>query len=386
MPAQRRRAVERQRAALGDRQLQPTRSRPVTHSVTGCSTCSRVFISRKKNSPAGASEELDRAGADVADRAGGRDRRVAAAGPAARRRPPATASPRRSSGAGAGSSTPARRAPPRCRAVGDDLDLDVPGRVSTYRSQNTVPSPNADAASRRAAATASARDSAVPHDAHAPPAAAGGRLDQHRERVDLRRARPTVGSIGTPASASSAFASSLEPIIAIAFGGGPTQVSPASITARGEVGVLGQEAVAGVHRVRAAPAGRLDEQVAAQVRVGRRVARQVHGVVGLGDVRRVGVGVGVDRDRLDAHRPAGGEHPPGDLAPVGDQQPSDHVARRSQSGRRRSWSVLARVCWHQRTGTCRARCGCRGGRSRRRRRAGRTGTAPPTPARSCARP
>ena len=28
-----------------------TRSMPVITSVTGCSTCSRVFISRKKNSP-----------------------------------------------------------------------------------------------------------------------------------------------------------------------------------------------------------------------------------------------------------------------------------------------------------------------------------------------
>jgi hypothetical protein len=40
-----------------------------------------------------------------------------------------------------------------------------------------------------------------------------------------------LGSIGTPASASSALASSFEPITAIAFGGGPIQVSPASMTA-----------------------------------------------------------------------------------------------------------------------------------------------------------
>ncbi len=40
-----------------------------------------------------------------------------------------------------------------------------------------------------------------------------------------------VGSIGTPASASSAFAASLSPIAAIALAGGPTQVRPASATA-----------------------------------------------------------------------------------------------------------------------------------------------------------
>ena len=36
-------------------QLSPTRSRPVTASVTGCSTCSRAFSSRKRRSPSGSS-------------------------------------------------------------------------------------------------------------------------------------------------------------------------------------------------------------------------------------------------------------------------------------------------------------------------------------------
>ena len=40
-----------------------------------------------------------------------------------------------------------------------------------------------------------------------------------------------VGSIGTPASASSALAAILSPIAAIAFADGPTQVRPASVTA-----------------------------------------------------------------------------------------------------------------------------------------------------------
>lgn len=40
-----------------------------------------------------------------------------------------------------------------------------------------------------------------------------------------------LGSIGTPASASIALAASLSPIAAITLAGGPTQVSPASVTA-----------------------------------------------------------------------------------------------------------------------------------------------------------
>ena len=58
-------------------------------------------------------------------------------------------------------------------------------------------------------------------------------------------------STGTPAAAISFLASTLEPICSIDSGVGPTQVSPAAITCAGEVGVLGEEAVARVHGVRA---------------------------------------------------------------------------------------------------------------------------------------
>ena len=46
-----------------------TRSRPVTNSVTGCSTCSRVFTSRNQKPPlSGCTHELDRPRVHVADR------------------------------------------------------------------------------------------------------------------------------------------------------------------------------------------------------------------------------------------------------------------------------------------------------------------------------
>jgi hypothetical protein len=72
-----------------------TRSRPVTASVTGCSTWSRVFISMNQK-PSGRSacavgDELDGAGADIADRlaastAAGADRRAQLRGHAGRGR------------------------------------------------------------------------------------------------------------------------------------------------------------------------------------------------------------------------------------------------------------------------------------------------------------
>ena len=64
---------------------------------------------------------------------------------------------------------------------------------------------------------------------------------------------------------------------------------------------------------------RVDDEVGAQVGVGRGVAGQVHRAVGLGDERQSGVGVGEDRDGGDAELAAGAEHPAGDLAAVGDQ-------------------------------------------------------------------
>ena len=59
-----------------------TRSRPVTSSVTGCSTWSRVFISMKKKSSGsiGGDDELDRPDALVVDRPGDLDRGLAHGG------------------------------------------------------------------------------------------------------------------------------------------------------------------------------------------------------------------------------------------------------------------------------------------------------------------
>ena len=53
----------------------------------------------------------------------------------------------------------------------------------------------------------------------------------------------------------------------MAAGGGPIQVSPASITALREAGVLGEEAVAGVYGVGAGPLGDVEELVDGEVGV-----------------------------------------------------------------------------------------------------------------------
>jgi hypothetical protein len=73
-----------------------------------------------------------------------------------------------------------------------------------YGSMNTVPSPNAEVASREAASIASGQVGLAAHDAHAPPAAAGGGLHQRRHG-EHRRAPAQVDAsmmdvVGTPAS------------------------------------------------------------------------------------------------------------------------------------------------------------------------------------------
>jgi hypothetical protein len=87
----------------------------------------------------------------------------------------------------------------------------------------------------------------------------------------------------------------------------------------GEVGVLGEEAVAGVHRVGAGLPRGVDDLVDDQVRVTRRAAAERERLVGRAHVQRVAVGVGVDRHAGQAGVLAGAGHAHRDLTAVGDQ-------------------------------------------------------------------
>ena len=74
--------------------------------------------------------------------------------------------------------------------------------------------------------------------------------------------------------------------------------------------------------VGASCAGRRNQLLRVQVPV---AALQAYASVGLGDVRRTGVRIGVDGDRADPQTAAGGEHPAGDLPAVRDQYSRDHA-------------------------------------------------------------
>jgi hypothetical protein len=119
----------------------------------------------------------------------------------------------------------------------------------------------------------------------------------------------------------------LSPSASIAEGGGPIQHG------LGEVGVLGEEAVAGVHRVGAGLRGHVDDLLDREVGVARSGAAQAVRLVGEADEQRVAVGLGVDRHAADPGVLAGPDDPDRDLAAVGDQDLLERLdVRRSGHG------------------------------------------------------
>ena len=111
-----------------------------------------------------------------------------------------------------------------------------------YFSRKSVSSPNEAAASRPAASMASSSSdgSATTRIPLPPPPAealtsTGNPSDMAALPTAVRPASSTEGSVGTPAASMRRFDSSLEPIVSIASGEGPTQVIPEAITARAKL-------------------------------------------------------------------------------------------------------------------------------------------------------
>ena len=127
----------------------------------------------------------------------------------------------------------------------------------------------------------------------------------------------------------------------------------------GEVGVLGQEAVAGVDRVGAGPLRGLDEQVAAQVGLGGRVAGQAHGEVGL--ARRTAAPRRRRSGRRRSRSRAGGRCGRRGWRSRPGWRPGVAIVRSSAEDAEAVGAGVRTRC-RSRTGRCRARCGCRAGR------------------------
>ena len=241
--------------------------------------------------------------------------------------------------------------------VGEHLDLDVPRPLDEALDvQRAVAergrSPRAAPARCRAASPRSSRMRL-----HADAAAAGRRLEEHREADLARRGARWPRWTGPPASrparparrpaARCARAAIFEPRRSMTSAGGPMNVMPACCARGRERGVLGQESVAGMDGVRARLArGRRGSRRSTGSSRRRRRA-DAHRAIGEQHVQRVRVGVRVDRDGRDAELAAGADDADRDLAAVGDQDLRDtsHDAFRfSRNARSPSWPSFETRC------------------------------------------
>jgi hypothetical protein len=93
----------------------------------------------------------------------------------------------------------------------------------------------------------------------------------------------------------------------------------------GEVGVLGQETVAGVHRIGAGSAGHVQELLDVQVGVGGSCAAQGERLVRECHEQRIRIGVGIHCDGGDARVARSPDHPDSDLPAVAYQDLRDDL-------------------------------------------------------------
>ncbi len=266
-------------------------------------------------------EELDRAGARVADRACGQSGGVEELGPHARC---AFHQGRRCFFddllmAALNGAFPLTDGPHGPVGVGQHLNLDVmPGGQVALAEHGRV----AECGLRFAAGGGDfvgQRCQFADHP-HAATAAACGSLDQNRQLrfgdrigVEFIEHRHTGGGhelLGLDLGAHSPHRVHWRP--------DPNQ--PGVLYRGSEVSVLRKESVTRVQRVGAGGAGRRDDGLSVEVVAD---VRQPHAGVGLADVGRGGVRVGVDGDGAHTQPAAGGEHPPRDLAAVGYQNSRD---------------------------------------------------------------
>jgi hypothetical protein len=216
--------------------------------------------------------------------------------------------------------------------VGEELDLDVAGGIQpAFEEDGGV----AEGGRRLAAGRVDGGGQAgrVVDDPHADAAAAVGRLDQQRVADLLPRGGQQIAGTRNRRAwehRNSRLRRDPAGFELVAEGGqdlrrGADPAEPGGQDRLGELRLLGQESVAGVDGVGAGAAGGVEDGVGAQVGVGRGGAAEGDGLAGLGDEGGVAVGVGEHGHGGDAHGPGRAQDSGGDLAPVGDQELGDHI-------------------------------------------------------------
>ncbi len=206
--------------------------------------------------------------------------------------------------------------------VGQHLDLDVAAALDVLLDQQGVV-----AEGRLRLAPGGGHGVGVLPDgadhAHPLAAAAGRGLDEHGEGEGR-------GVVGHGVRRDDRYAGGHRDLAGVVLathllhhrGGGADQGDAGVLEGLREGAALGEEAVAGVHGLRAGGPGGGDHLVDVEV------GADPHGLRGGADVRRGGVEVGVDRDRADAQPVAGADDAQRDLAAVGDQDGLEQAGHR----------------------------------------------------------
>jgi hypothetical protein len=194
--------------------------------------------------------------------------------------------------------------------VGQHLHLDVPGGGDQSLDEQGV------VAERAARLPPGARDGRAQlvrdvHLAHALAAAPRGRLEQHRvpdlldgqdQLVVGEPGAVRAGDDGHPGLGDRGLRRDLVAHRLDRRRRRADEHDPGLGAGRGERGVLGEEPVAGVDRLRAGRPRRLDDPLHRQVALRGRGRADPHREVGQRDVRGPGVGVGVHGDAADPIR------------------------------------------------------------------------------------
>ena len=110
------------------------------------------------------------------------------------------------------------------------------------------------------------------------------------------------------------------------IGGRADKHNTCRVTRFGEHVVFRQKPVAGVHGLGTASFGDSKNGFSLQIRIGRARATNMKRLVGQHHVLRIGVGVRVDRDRLDAEAFTGTHDAAGNFAAIGDENFGEHVS------------------------------------------------------------
>ena len=140
----------------------------------------------------------------------------------------------------------------------------------------------------------------------------------------MESSNPEPGNSGTPLFAAISRALCFRPKASRCSGRGPMKAMPCSRQPLGEAAVLGQKAVAGMHRLRAGCRAGRDDGVDVEIALRRGRRADPHRFVGVQHRAGKTVGIGIDRDRGDAHAAQRAADPRGDFAAVGNQNFREH--------------------------------------------------------------